>query len=208
MATNHRSIRNILAGAVWLFAMTVAGEAIAAPPHAGIWAELAKTSDLRAEFRQTQTRKILKKPLESRGHLEFQRPEHLVWSVVSPTKSTFELKGSVATMEFPDLGLKDSFDLQAMPEAQRLASSLLVWLNADPATVEKDFSITYLDSPPRIHLEPKEATLKGLIQHMELEVVPGPWRVSSVRMTEPSGDTVHLHFQSVVLDGKSVPDAP
>ncbi len=185
-----------------------AGNAFGAAPDAAVWAELAKTHHLSAEFTQTQKRAILKKPLVSSGTIEFERPENLVWTVKLPAPSTFELHGSVASMEFPQLGLKERFDLDSMPDANRLASSLLVWLQADPAAVERDFTVHYLDAPARIVLTPKSPSLQGLIKKMELHVKESPWRISGVNLEEPSGDTVDLAFHRVILDGKPIPDAP
>lgn len=173
---------------------------------ASVWAELGRVKSLRAEFVQVQTRKILKKPLESRGTIEFDRPSALVWSVLAPYRSTFSLRGSRAVMDVPDVGTHEEIDLAAVPDANRLATSLMVWLQADAAAVARDFEATFTDSPPSVRLVPRDATLGKLVQALTIGLAPAPWRVARVVITEPTGDVVELRFTAVQLDGVRVPD--
>lgn len=172
---------------------------------ATVWAELARVQVLEASFDQTQTRAVLKQPLTSTGRVRFERvgPE-LKWEVTAPGRSTFSLIGSVARMEYPDLGMNESFDLAQVPDASRLASSLLVWMQADAAAVARDFDTSYgADSAV---LTPKDPTLRGLLSTIEVRFVPGPWRVRAVDLVEPDGDRVNILFRGVKLDGVAMGD--
>lgn len=171
-----------------------------------LWPELGKVTKLEANFVQVQHRKILKKPLESRGTVRFARPSSLVWNVLSPAKSTFSLEGSKATMDVPDVGSHEVLDLAAVPDASRLATSLMVWLKADAAAVDHDFTATYVQSPPSVKLAPKDERLGKLVTSVNLDLATNPWRVSAVHFTEPTGDSVDIRFTGVKLDGVSVAD--
>ena len=177
-----------------------------APVSAAVWSELGKVSSLQANFAQVQTRKILKHPLESRGTVRFTRPASLVWSVLTPMRSTFSLDGKKATMDVPDVGVHEVIDLGAVPDANRLATSLMVWLQADATAVERDFTAEYRQSPASIRLVPKETRLAGLVNDMTLDLAESPWRVAAVHFSEPGGDVVDIVFRGVILDGKAVPD--
>ena len=171
-----------------------------------IWVELGRVQQLQASFTQTQHRAILKNPLVSTGTVTFHRPDRLDWNVQSPAASHFLLEGSVATMEYPALGVSERVDLAAVPEANRIATSMMVWLKADPAQVEREFTVTWRQDPPGANLRPKDAKLAGILAEIQLNFLPSPWRVSSVDLKEPSGDSVHISFRQVVLDGQKVPD--
>jgi hypothetical protein len=164
---------------------------------ASVWTELAKTHELTASFTQVQHRAVLKAPLSSNGTVHFTRPQELDWVVESPSKSSFTLKNSIATMSYPELGMNDTIDLASVPDANRLATSLLVWMQADASAVDRDFTVTYSDAGAR--LVPRDAQLKKLLASIELTLVASPWRVTAVKLSEPSGDTVDIAFSNVVL---------
>lgn len=175
-----------------------------------VWAELARVQILEASFDQTQTRTVLKQPLKSRGTVRFERAPTgvagpaLTWQVSEPGRSTFSLVGSVARMEYPDLGMKESFDLAQVPDASRLASSLLVWMQADAVAVAREFDTTY--GADTAVLKPKDPTLRALLASIEIRFVAGPWRVRAVDLVEPDGDRVNIVFHGVKLDGVGMAD--
>jgi hypothetical protein len=198
--TADRFIRAV--GSLLLVGLALGGDARAA--DAGTWRALGTVSTLEAEFVQVQHRKILAKPLEGAGHLKFRRPEMLAWQVRSPAASTFTLDRGVATMDYPDLGVHETIDLGQLPEAQQLAASMLAWLRADPAEVERDFVVTYGAKDAR--LVPREATLKALLAAITVTFAEAPVRVVAVRLDEPDGDWVDIRFRGIRLDGTAVPD--
>lgn len=164
---------------------------------ATVWTELARTHELTASFTQVQRRAVLKAPLSSTGTVHFSRPQELDWVVESPSKSSFTLKNSIATMAYPELGMKETIDLASVPDASRLATSLLVWMQADASAVDRDFTVTYTESGA--HLVPRDGQLKKLLASIDLTLAASPWRVTAVKLSEPSGDTVDIAFSNVVL---------
>ncbi len=193
---------------VTLLAGCTLGPSAQASPAAdpSVWTELAQVRTLEARFVQVQHRAILKTPLESSGRVTFTRPSSLSWVVERPAASTFSLAGTVATMDMPDVGLHEVFDLAAVPDASRLATSLMVWMQADPAAVARDFDTTWRQSPPGVVLRPKDSRLASLVTTLTLDLTPSPWRVQAVHYVEPDGDRVDIRFVSVVLDGTALPD--
>lgn len=164
---------------------------------ATIWTELARSTELSATFTQVQHRAVLKRPLTSTGTVHFSRPQELAWVVETPSKSSFTLKNSIATMSFPDLGMTEVVDLASVPDASRLATSLLVWMQADAALVDRDFAVTYRSDGAR--LTPKDPQLAKLIASIDLTVAPSPWRVTAVSLNEPGGDHVDITFGNLAL---------
>ncbi len=173
---------------------------------ASIWADLGEVTTLQASFEQTQRRKILKVPLKSAGAVRFTRPNSLLWTVTSPAPSTFALDKGVARMAYPDLGINESIDLSQVPEANQIATSMLVWLQADAAAVERDFTVVYGTNAAR--LTPRDKTLGGILAEIRLSFVSSPWRVGAVVLMEPDGDEISIAFSDVVLDGVLIPNPP
>lgn len=198
--------------AVWAAIAAVLLGLLPGTSHAvddSVWAELARVQKLEASFDQTQTRTVLKQPLKSRGAVRFDRGtpttgSALEWQVIEPGRSTFSLVGSVARMEYPDLGVNQSFDLSQVPEASRLASSLLVWMQADAAAVAREFDATY--GPDTAVLVPKDPTLRALLASITIRFAPAPWRVRTVQLLEPDGDRADIQFRGVKLDGVAIVD--
>ena len=202
-----------IAAATIALALSIGAAAAAVPAvsgaavvDSGVWTALASVHELRAEFVQVQHRAILRQPLSSTGTVRFTRPATLTWEVLTPARSTFSLDRGVARMQYPDLQMDETVDLAAVPDAQRLASSLLVWLQADVVAVERDFTTTYLTNPPGAHLTPRDPKLAALLAGIDLRFASSPWRVAAVTLEEPGGDRVECLFRHVVLDGLAVPD--
>lgn len=191
-------------GRVLIVAASIAwGAPTAHAVDASVWPELGRVQTLEARFTQVQQRAILKTPLTSTGVVSFRRPDTLSWVVEAPARSSFTLEHGIATMAYPDLGMKDRIDLAAVPDANRLATSLLVWLQADAVAVERDFTVTY--APTGATLVPRDPRLAGLIASIELTIAPSPARVERVVLAEPDGDRVEIRFSGVKLDGVTVP---
>lgn len=200
----HVSPWRTLASAIAFVILTLSQSATAAEPvvDASVWPALATVHELTARFTQTQQLSVLRTPLASEGSLKFVRPASVEWAVESPARSSFVLNGHLATMAYPDLGMSEQVDLAQVPDANRLATSLLVWMTADAASVARDFDVVY--GPGSATLAPKDPTLRGLVASIELSLVSQPWRVSGVVINQPNGDRVTLRFTSLVLDGVPV----
>lgn len=180
----------------------------AAATDRDVWTELARVNELQARFTQTQYRAILKQPLVSEGTVRFERgASRLAWDVTSPARSTFTMDGAKAKMDYPDLKMSETIDLSQVPDASRLATSMLVWMRADPAAVERDFDAVYGDGFAT--LRPRDEKLRALIAELRIhfEEREGPVRVRGVDLVEPDGDRVEISFRQVVLDGRPIPDA-
>lgn len=199
-------LRRIAARSTLLASVLVVLSAPASATDGAIWAELGKVGTLQAQFDQTQHRKILKVPLKSAGAVRFTRPNSLLWTVTAPSPSLFALDNGVARMEYPDLGIKESIDLSQVPEANQIATSMMVWLKADAAAVERDFTVAYRTNAAT--LTPRDKKLAGILAEIRLGFVASPWRVGSVVLMEPDGDEIDITFHDVVLDGVAVPNLP
>jgi hypothetical protein len=171
----------------------------------GVWTELGRVNELAGSFTQVQHRAILRAPLTSEGTVRFTRAgSKLSWVVEKPSRSSFTLDGSTVRMDYPELGMSETVDLAQVPDASRLASSLLVWMKADPESVARDFDVIY--ERDGVALTPKDPDLRRLVAQIRLTLADAPVRVKQVELLEPDGDRVVIQFHHLVLDGSPVPE--
>lgn len=199
---------------IWMLALALAApgdaepaEPVAAEPVAeeprdieAVWADLSAVQSLRAEFTQTQHRKLLSVPLVSSGTLAFERPDRLRFEVSEPSPSTFRMDGSTVELAYPDLDVVESVDLAGSPEARRLVEGLLVWLAADREAVEADYDWSWDPEAATIALTPKRPALQALLSRIELTVTGEPAHVERVLLVEPDDDRVEIAISAVELD--------
>jgi outer membrane lipoprotein-sorting protein len=158
-----------------------------------VWAEMARVQTLEARFVQIRTSRLLRKPLEARGLLRFERPDRLCWTTESPARSALVMQGSRVGMAWPDLGVSEEVDLAGSPEAAQLVRGMMVWMAADLTAVERDWTVTWTPGEPaRALLLPKDPTIKAVLASLELTLGGLPRSVRSIVMLEPDGDRVEI----------------
>lgn len=176
----------------------LAAGAAVSPDLEAAFAAMAQVKSLQASFTQVQTRQVLSRPLESSGTLAFTRPDRLRWEVTSPAPSLFVLEGTLVGNWWPQLGVREEVDLGERPEVRRTVEAMMVWLQADLAAVQRDFTVTW--TAPVARLVPRAEPLNALIHHLDLTVSGAPPRVETVVIAEPDGDRVEIRLTDVVLD--------
>lgn len=191
------------AGQVWTAGVALA-ETPALPPEAvATWQHLEGVAQLRASFVQTQYRSVLSTPLKSTGTLAFARPNRIRWEVEGPVHSVFVLDGAKVGSSMPELGLRETLDLSASPEASRLVEGLMVWLGGDLSIVARDYDLVWKSGPPHVaELVPKNPMLRKVLAKIVLTVTGSPPQVTSVVLHEPSGDRVEIALSGYVLDAE------
>ncbi len=169
------------------------------PPEAlTAWARMAEVERLEADFVQVRHSRLLSKPFSSSGTLRFERPERLAWSVEEPSPSTFVMDGSRVGMWYPDLGVREEIDLAGSPETASLVQGMMIWLGGDLDRVTEQYEFSW--AAPTATLRPKDASMKVIVDRLELTISGEPPLVSSVVIHEPDGDRVEITLQNVQID--------
>jgi outer membrane lipoprotein-sorting protein len=159
-----------------------------------LMAELGRVQHSKARFVEVKFLKILNKPLELTGTLEYRAPDHLERRTVTPKPESFVVDGDRLLLESArgqrrTLALQDNAVLWAFVESIRST------LKGDLATLQRFYSVA-LDGGPenwRLSLTPKEPRMGSIISQIQIAGSGG--RIERIEIREAQGDrsvmTVH-----------------
>jgi len=163
-----------------------------------LMAELARVQHSTARFVERKHLKILTRPIEVTGTLEYRAPDHLERHTLTPKPERFVVDGDRLTLENAR-GQRRSFALQDNPVLWAFVESIRSTLNGDLATLERFYHVTLDgdDGSWLLSLTPKERRMSALITTIRIGGAAG--RVDSVEIREANGDwsamTVHEEGQ-------------
>ena len=160
--------------AAWLCAILACGSAAAQQPaDAQAWGldslmrELASVQHSKARFVERKYLKMLDRPLELSGTLEYRAPDHLERRTLTPRPESFVVDGDRLRLE-DARGRKRTFALQDNPVLWAFVESIRATLKGDLAQLERFYSVA-LDGGPqawRLSLTPKQPRMSALISRI------------------------------------------
>jgi len=190
--------------AACLWAVLVCGPAPAQEPaSAQTWGleslmrELASVQHSKARFVERKYLKMLDRPLELSGTLEYRAPDHLERHTLAPRPESFVVDGDRLRLE-DARGRKRTFALQDNPVLWAFVESIRSTLNGDLAQLERFYSVA-LDGAPRawrLSLTPQQPRMSALISQIRIAGSGG--RIETVEVQETQGDR---SIMTVVEDG-------
>ncbi|MBN1495398.1 MAG: outer membrane lipoprotein carrier protein LolA [Spirochaetes bacterium] len=161
-------------------------------------------TSVQAEFTQKKHMEILARPLASRGRLYFQAPRSLRWEYLSPVNSVLLMHGGTVTRYVRKGGsvIKDSSaQLQSM---QIVLQEITLWMRGN---FDANPSFTPELRPGRIIvLTPKEKSMAGIIQRIELKLSNEPGVIRSVTIYESRKSYTVIDFNRVTMN-KTLPES-
>lgn len=194
---------NRLLGVVALLSGLLASGAFAtdsAPARGSISLEslmqqLQQSGGVRSDFVERRAIAILVEPIESRGTLYFDPPDRIARVTTHPGHSTAVVSGKRADVE--DETGRRSVDLRSSDVAYSLISNIMVLLRGDLPALRERYDVQFASegSAWQLDLEPRSATLRGLIVRVRVKGVGG--RVTEMETLESNGDATHASFSNV-----------
>jgi hypothetical protein len=180
--------------AAWLCAIVACGSATAqqpADPQAwgldSLMRELAGAPHSKARFVERKYLKVLDRPLELSGTLEYRAPDHLERRTLTPRPESFVVDGDRLRLE-DARGRKRTFALQDNPVLWAFVESIRATLNGDLAQLERFYGVA-LDGGPqawRLALTPKQPRMSALITRIDIGGSGG--RIATIEVHEAQGD--------------------
>jgi outer membrane lipoprotein-sorting protein len=172
------------------------------------WDQIRKTArditSVEAEFVQKKHMAILAKPLVSKGKLYFQVPRSLRWEYSTPVNSILLMHDGTVTryIKKGDGVTKDSSArLQSM---QIVLQEITMWMKGN---FDANPGFRPELRPGRIiMLTPREKSMSGIIQRIELRLSSRPGVIQSVRIYESEKSYTVIEFASVKMNG-NIPDS-
>ena len=167
----------------------------------GIREATRRITSLEARFVQRKTLPILAKPFVSQGRFFYQPPAQLRWEYDSPVRSVLIMNGDAVKRYLKD---QDQWreDAGAAMTAMRLVmEDIMNWQQGRfDANPQFQASLTK-GAEPKILLVPKEASLRKMIQRIELTLSSEQAGVmKSVRVVEDERSDTMLEFSQVRLN--------
>ena len=181
--------RRTLLAAVAIAPFFMHGGAVAAAWDINtLMTELARTPASEVSFRETKYLAALKKPLELKGTLNFQRPDRLERHVSAPFDESFVVDGDWMTLERKATGERHQLSLQSQPVLWAFIESIRATLRGDLATLQKFYRVELAGTRAQwtMTLLPSDVEMGQLVRVIRIGGVQG--RVQSIEVQETSGD--------------------
>lgn len=149
--------------------------------------EFAGVQRASARFVERKYLKILDRPLELTGTLEYRAPDHLERRTLTPRAESFVVDGDRLRLE-DARGRKRTFALQDNPLLWAFVESIRSTLNGDLSRLQRFYSIA-LDGGReawRLSLTPKQPRMSALIDVIRIAGSGG--RIDTIEIHEAQGD--------------------
>lgn len=152
---------------------------------------------MQCDFTQTKTMKLLKKDMQSKGVMFFQRPDRLRWQYIAPYDYTFILDGDKVHLR--SQRSSQQINVQQNKVFRQITSIILNSITAGSLKSNADFSVELYkqDTSYYARLLPKKKELKQIYRWIEIYFNPRLTMVSSVKMLEKTGDLTTVKLQNV-----------
>ncbi len=165
--------------------------------------QMAPVKTVYLEFTQERELKLFKEPLRSEGILLMEKPGQIRWETTSPYQSILlgSLK-SVAQFEETD-GKWQKLKL-GFPQALKRAIDQMTMMNQGRVDeLARDFDLSATTGRVAVlTMVPKDATFRGVIASMEVEMAADFSTTKQVVLKEPSGDLTRIIFKNEHRDVK------
>jgi hypothetical protein len=178
----------------WLCTILACGSVAAQQPAsiagwglAQLMRELAGVQHSKARFVERKYLKILDRPLELSGTLEYRAPDHLERRTLTPRPESFVVDGDRLRLE-DARGRKRTLALQDNPVLWAFVESIRSTLNGDLAQLERFYDVALEGGPRawRLSLTPKQPRMSALISRIGIE--GSGRRLDTVEIHEAQGD--------------------
>ncbi len=152
---------------------------------------------MQCDFLQTKTMKMLKHDMVSKGVMYFKHPNQLRWQYTSPYDYIFILNGEKVNIK--STKSSQQIDVQKNKMFRQITGIILNSITGGNLKNSADFTVEIYRSGKShfARLYPKKKELKQIYQTIEIHFNPALTMVSSVRMTEKTGDVTVVQLQNV-----------
>jgi hypothetical protein len=189
------SLQHLVSRLLWpLCAALLCGQAMAQSPSSDegwglepLMSEFAGVQRASARFVERKYLKILDRPLELTGTLEYRAPDHLERRTLTPRAESFVVDGDRLRLE-DARGRKRTFALQDNAVLWAFVESIRSTLNGDLSQLQRFYSVA-LDGGRegwRLSLTPKQPRMSALIDVIRIAGSGG--RIDTVEIHEAQGD--------------------
>jgi outer membrane lipoprotein-sorting protein len=174
----------VLAGNILWLSAAVAAQDIGLPDLMSL---LSQRKSSHATFVEKKFFKVLDRPVESSGELEYVAPNLVKKQTLTPRPELLLLDGDKLSIESPNKRRK-TFNLQDHPEVATFVTSIRATLAGDQAALENYYAVTVTGSLEQwqLLLVPKQAQLLKIINQIRISGSQG--FVATIAFEQADGD--------------------
>jgi len=166
--------------------------------------KMSNITSLHCAFTQKKKLAIFDQTLVIRGEIFMEHPESFAWHVHQPILYRMVIDGQRLQQWDEDTGKVQGISLKRNPAIQMAMAQMQAWFSGQYAALRKDYSITQVNSNT-LRFVPRESTVvAGVIAQVEVCFLEDESYISSITISEKSGDQTALVFENTSLN-KPVP---
>lgn len=155
---------------------------------------------LSGAFTQVRDITFMKEKLTAKGRFYYDRQNKLRWEYLSPYSSTFVLNNGKAVARNGKQNKR--LDLNSSKAFQKIAHVITQSITGENLSANKQFSVTFYRKGADYVavLTPKDKNIKKVYKEIRLTFDDADNMVSTVVLTDPSGDTTTVSLQNVKVN--------
>ncbi len=161
----------------------------------------AAMASMECEFTQTKSMSLLSSDMKSHGVMYFQRPSKLRWQYVAPYDYTFILNGD--QVQLKSTKSTKNIDVKGNKMFRQITDIILNCITGAGLKSTSDFTVEIYvkDGTYMAKMFPKKKELKQIYSVIEVTFNATQTMVSSVKMTEKTGDATVVTLTNVKTNG-------
>lgn len=172
-----------------------------------LMAGLAQVERLEADYEETKTLAVLKRPLRSRGQLFYRRhPAAAMARVQQKPQAARVLVRANELATYRPGQRPERLSFEGRPELRALVGSLLALLEGNLAELQKAYTVRFTTVPEGwvLELTPKSERLSAMVRRLQFR--GRGLAVSSFRVEEARGDSTETKILAATLEPDWTPE--
>jgi outer membrane lipoprotein-sorting protein len=163
---------------------------------------LSDVKTVRTRFVQEKRMALFKKPLVTRGSIQVETPDKLLWRVDSPIRYALLIDGKQARQWDGETGKTETIPLAGNPVFAAVTEQLKAWFGGKYASLANDYDITALTGDaPALAFTPKKGTPpEKMLKRVTVTFRADKRYIASIRISETGGDDTTLTFEDAELN--------
>lgn len=155
---------------------------------------MASLKSVYLEFTQERHLSLFAEPLKSEGVMLIEKPNRIRWETTTPF-STILLGDHKSVAQFED-GKKLNLGFPQM--LQRVMEQMTLMHQGKLDALTADYAVTLTNDT--ITLIPKDSTIRGMLEAIEMRMAPELAAVKEIVMKEPGGDFTRIILRNEKRD--------
>ena len=202
-----RSVKALLLAAVGLAAVCAGAAEPPDPVLAKLESSLSNVQTVRTRFVQEKRLALFKRALITRGLIQVQTPDKLLWRVESPIRYVLLIDGKQARQWDGETGKTQKIPLADNPVFAAVTEQLRAWFGGRYSLLAKDYDIQQRSEQPAVFaFAPKPETPPAkMLKSVTVTFREDKRYITAIRIEELAGDVTTLTFEETEIN---VPLAP